>query len=291
VKFAFILVEKALYPVVVMCRVLSVSRSGFYAWLKRPQAKRATDDAKLAIEVLEAHQRGRGVYGSPRVHAELKARGLSVGRKRVERLMREQGIRARQKRRFRRTTDSNHTQPIAPNVLERCFEAEAPNRAWVTDVTYIATGDGWLYLAAIVDLFSRRVVGWATSDVNDRVLALQALDLALKARRPSRGMLHHSDRGSPYASEDYRDALKARGITASMSRTGDCWDNAVAESFFATLKGELVDHENYPSRAVAEASIRDYVDGFYNPRRRHSYLDYVSPIEFELKAEVAALAT
>jgi transposase InsO family protein len=289
-KFAFIVAERALYPVVVLCRVLAVSTSGFYAWLKRPVAKRVDADAALSAEIAAAHERGRGTYGSPRVHAELAARGIRVGKKRVERLMRANGIQARQKRRFRRTTDSNHEFPIAPNILARKFEAAAPNQVWVTDVTYIFTNEGWLYLAAILDLFSRRVVGWSTSDVNDRQLALAALDQALRTRRPRIGMLHHSDRGSPYASDDYRAALKARGIVASMSRTGDCWDNAVAESFFATLKGELVDHERYETHAIAIASIGDYLESFYNLQRRHSFLDYVSPIEFELNGQIAALA-
>jgi putative transposase len=224
------------------------------------------------------------------VHADLRAKGVRVGKKRVERLMREKGIAAKRKRRFRRTTDSNHQSPIAPNVLERDFTQEAPNQAWVTDVTYIFTAEGWLYLAVMLDLFSRRVVGWATSDTNDRGLALDALNQALRARRPRVGLVHHSDRGSPYASEDYRNALRDRGITASMSRTGDCWDNAVAESFFATLKGELVDHERYATRAAAVASIGDYIERFYNPQRRHSHLGYVSPIEFELRSQTAALA-
>jgi transposase InsO family protein len=204
--------------------------------------------------------------------------------------MREEGIKARQKRRFRRTTDSNHRLPIAPNVLEREFTAGAPNKVWVTDVTYIATDEGWLYLAAILDLFSRRVIGWATSATNDRLLALDALDRALCARKPRPGLLHHSDRGSPYASEDYREALRRRGLVASMSRSGDCWDNAVAESFFATLKAELVDINHYPTRAAALTAIADYIERFYNPKRRHSFLGYLSPLEYELKAQVAALA-
>jgi len=213
-----------------------------------------------------------------------------VSKKRVARVMREKKLVARRKRSFRRTTDSNHDSPIAPNVLERNFDQEAPNKVWVTDVTYIATAEGWLYLAVMLDLFSRRVVGWATSDTNDRLLALDALDQALRARRPGAGLVHHSDRGSPYASEDYRKALRDGGITASMSRTGDCWDNAVAESFFATLKGELVDHERYATRAAAVASIGDYIERFYNTQRRHSHLGYVSPIEFELRSQTAAIA-
>lgn len=204
--------------------------------------------------------------------------------------MRERGIQGRQKRRFRHTTDSNHTLPIAPNLLARAFETKAPNAAWVTDVTYIPTDEGWLYLAAILDLFSRRVVGWAVSARNDTALALAALDHALKARRPASGLLHHSDRGSPYASEEYRRSLDAHGIVASMSRTGDCYDNAVAESFFATLKAELVHQERYATRAAANSSIGDYIERFYNAQRRHSFLGYISPIEFELKAQVAALA-
>ena len=204
--------------------------------------------------------------------------------------MRKNRIQGRQKRRFRRTTDSNHAQPIAPNVLERKFNPKGPNEAWATDVTYVATGQGWLYLAIMLDLFSRRVVGWAMSDTNDRALALEALNQALRLRRPPRGLVHHSDRGSPYASDDYREALAKAGIVASMSRTGDCWDNAVAESFFATLRAELLDHEENATHVAAKASIGDYIDGFYNPQRRHSYLGYVNPIEFELRAQVAAFA-
>jgi putative transposase len=290
VKFVFIAAEKAFYTIAILCDVLGVSRSGYYAWSRRPAPARAKSDAQLKAQIVAAHKQSRSTYGSPRVHAELRGKGVRVGRKRVERLMREEGIRARQKRRYRRTTDSNHTHPIAPNVLDREFTAKAQNKAWVTDVTYIATDEGWLYLAAILDLFSRRVVGWATSATNDTTLALDALDRALRARRPTPGLVHHSDRGSPYASEDYRRALRRRGIVASMSRTGDCWDNAVAESFFATLKGELVDHERYPTRAAAHDSIGDYLERFYNPVRRHSYLGYVSPMEFELKRQVEAMA-
>ncbi len=289
-RFALIDAEKAHYPVAVLCAALEVSRSGYYAWVGRPAPARAKADEQLGVEIAAVHHRSRRTYGSPRVHAELRAKGVHVGKKRVARVMRENGLAARRKRRFRRTTDSNHDSPIAPNVLERDFEQNAPNKVWVTDVTYIFTAEGWLYLAVMLDLFSRRVVGWATSDTNDRVLALDALNQALRARRPRAGLVHHSDRGSPYASEDYRETLRDRGIKASMSRTGDCWDNAVAESFFATLKGELVDHERYATRAAAVASIGDFIERFYNPQRRHSYLGYVSPIEFELRSQTAALA-
>ena len=223
--FELVKAEKAHYPIAVLCSVLSVSRSGFYSWQQRPKSSRAKADAALVLDIRAAHKLGRGTYGSPRVHAELLAKGMHVGEKRVARLMREDGIVVRQKRRFRRTTDSKHTDPIAPNVLARDFEPEAPNQSWVTDVTYVHTGEGLLYLAAMLDLFSRRVVGWAASITNDRVLALAALERALAARHPGTGLVHHSDRGSPYASDDYRRALEARGLVPSMSRTGDCWDS------------------------------------------------------------------
>ena len=281
-KFAFIDAEKAMWPVSVLCQVLGVSRSGYYAWRGRPASESTQEDAKLAVEIAATHKRSRDTYGSPRVHRDLRARGVRIGKKRVERIMREHGIQAKRKRRFRRTTDSKHPHPIAPNVLERNFDVELPNTAWVTDVTYVWTLEGWLYLAAILDLCSRRVVGWAASETNDRQLALEALRRALRQRTPARGLIHHSDRGSPYASDDYRAGLARHGLVASMSRKGDCWDNAVAESFFATLKGELIDHETYSTRAAAIASIGDYIENFYNPIRRHSSIGYVSPIEFEL---------
>jgi putative transposase len=289
-RFVFIAAEKALYPVRLLCELLEVSRSGFYAWVDRPTPPKTTADARLVVEIRAALVRGRGAYGSPRVHRELRAHGIRVSRKRVERLMRENGIVARQKRRFVHTTDSRHAHPIAPNLLDRHFDPKAANEVWAGDVTYIATGEGWLYLAVLLDLFSRRVVGWATSAVNDRELALEALRRALRSRRPARGLVHHTDRGSPYASDEYRQALVDRGIAASMSRTGDCYDNAVAESFFATLKAEHVDYEDFATRAVGTASIGDYVESFYNTTRRHSHLGYVSPIEFELRSQTAALA-
>ena len=283
-KFAFIAQEVA-FPISTKCRVLGVARSGFYAWRKRPRPARADADAQLAVTVAAVHTRSRKAYGSPRVYKELKARGVRIARKRVERVMRENGIQGRRKRRFKRTTDSNHNGPIAPNLLAQNFSASEPNRAWVTDVTAIATGEGWLYLAIMLDLYSRRVVGWATSSSNDTVLALDALQTALQARRPAPGLLHHSDRGSPYASTEYRSTLNAHQVRRSMSRKGNCWDNAVAESFFATLRAELVDHERYSARYEAKNSIGDYIDNFYNIERRHSYLGYLNPIEFELRSK------
>jgi len=282
VKFAFIDAEKAQWPVEVQCALFGVSRSGYYAWRGRPEARRATEDAALVAEIKAAHATGRGSYGSPRVHRELRAQGRRIGRKRVARLMRREGIVGRKKRRFRKTTDSNHPDPIAPNVLARKFDTELPDTAWVTDVTYVWTYEGWLYLAVILDLFSRRVVGWAASANNDRALAMSALDRATSTRAPGTGLIHHSDRGSVYASGSYGDALIAIGAVKSMSGKGDCWDNAVAESFFATIKGEMIEHEDFLTRAAAIAAIADYIDGFYNPCRRHSSIDYVSPIEFEL---------
>jgi transposase InsO family protein len=283
VKFAFILAEKA-YPITALCNVLGVSRSGFHAWRKRPTALRIRSDAQLAAQVAAVHERSRKTYGSPRVHAELRAKGIRVGKKRIERLMRENGLEARRKRRFRKTTDSKHNQPIAPNVVARKFDVSAPNRVWATDVTAIWTLEGWLFLAVMLDLYSRRVVAWAASANNDTPLALDTLRAGLRSRRPKPGLVHHSDRGSPYASAEYRTALARHGLVASMSRKGDCWDNAVAESFFATLRAELVDHASYLTHDAAKLAIGEYIDGFYNIERRHSFLDYINPIEFELRS-------
>ena len=290
-RFELVQAEKATYPVTVLCDALDVSRSGFYAWQARPPSSRAQDDARLTVEVRAAHARSRGRYGSPRVHRALRKRGVRVGEKRVARLMRENEIRGRRKRPFRKTTDSNHAEPIAPNVLARDFSPVASNRAWAGDVTYIETAEGFAYLAVLLDLYSRRVVGWAMSDTNDTALALAALRRAVSGRRAvGRGLIHHTDRGSPYASGDYRRAVATYGMVQSMSRKGDCWDNAVSESFFATLRAELCDDESYPTRNAAEDAIGAYIERFYNLERLHSHLDYVSPVEFELKAQIAALA-
>jgi transposase InsO family protein len=293
VKFAFIAAEKASYPVQVLCRTLQVSRAGFYAWHTRAPAPRTQQDQRLGVEIQAIHAESRQRYGSPRVHAELRDRGQRLGRKRVARLMRQQGLCARRRRRFRVTTDSNHPWPVAPNVLARQFAVVAPDTAWVTDITYLWTREGWLYLAVILDLFSRAVVGWAMSMHITRHLTLQALTMALGRRRPPQGLLHHSDRGSQYASTDYRDALKAHGIVCSMSRRGNCWDNAVAESFFATLKVEL-GHADLPwlTRGHAQGEVFEYIEGFYNGQRRHSTLGYLSPLTFERRwAATAAVAS
>jgi len=274
----------------VLCEVLGVSRSGFYAWKKRPMSRRAREDVRLTAEIVAANGRGRGVYGSPRIHHELKAKGERVARKRVARLMKQRGLRAQQPRRFHKTTDSKHKHPIAENVLQREFGTKEANKKWVTDVTYVPTREGWLYLAAIVDLYSRRVVGWASSETNDTALAMEALCKALKARRVNRGLLHHSDRGSPYASTIYQEKLKEHGMVGSMSRAGDCWDNAVAESFFASLKNESLHHHRFETRKAAHATIEQYIEHFYNPVRRHSTLNYLSPIQFELLSQLESLA-
>jgi putative transposase len=281
VKFAFIAAEKAAFPVRVLCRILAVSRAGFYAAQARPAAAHTCRDQQLAVEIAAIHAETRQRYGSPRVHAELRARGQGVSRKRVARLMRHRGLAARRRRRYRVTTDSRHPFPVAANVLARQFTAPAPDAVWVTDITYIPTGEGWLYLAVILDLYSRGIVGWAMSDRITRQLTLDALGMALARRRPPRGLLHHSDRGSQYASGDYQTALGRQGIVGSMSRRGDCWDNAVAESFFATLKVELVHDALWPTRAAARGAVFEYIEIFYNQQRRHSSLGFLSPLAFE----------
>jgi transposase InsO family protein len=286
VKYAFVEAESAQWPIAVLCETLEVSRSGYYAWVGRPEAPKVAEDVAIVAEIKAAYKAGRGAYGSPRVVRALRKKGRSVSENRVARLMRQEGIVGRKKKRFKKTTDSNHPDPIAPNVLERNFTVELPDTAWVTDVTYVFTHQGWLYLAVILDLFSRRVVGWAASANNDRALALDALAKAVERRNPAAGIIHHSDRGSVYASGDYSDALDALRATKSMSRKGDCWDNSVAESFFATIKGEMIDHEDYETRAQAIAAIDDYIEGFYNVTRLHSAIGYMSPIEFELKFRI-----
>ena len=280
-KFAFIAAEKAAFPVRVLCRILAVSRAGFYAAQARPAAAHTRRDQQLAVEIAAIHAETRQRYGSPRVHAELRARGQGVSRKRVARLMRHWGLAARRRRRYRVTTDSRHPFPVAANVLARQFTAPAPDAVWVTDITYIPTGEGWLYLAVILDLYSRGIVGWAMSDRITRQLTLDALGMALARRRPPQGLLHHSDRGSQYASGDYQTALDRQGIVGSMSRRGDCWDNAVAESFFATLKIELVHDALWPTRAAARGAVFEYIEIFYNQQRRHSSLGFLSPLTFE----------
>jgi putative transposase len=266
----------------VLCKVLEVSRSGFYAWEDRGRSSRAAADEKLAVEVVAAFEVGRGAYGSPRVHEELKASGIAVSRKRIARLMAGMGLEGRRKRRFKATTDSKHVMPIAENILDRNFEVDAPDVAWVTDITYVWTAEGWLYLAAILDLFSRRVVGLAMSENIDRALVLGALRDAVGRRLPNAGLMHHSDRGSQYASGDYQDALDELGVVCSMSRKANCWDNAVAESFFATLKTECIYTRRFATRAEAREAIFEYIEVFYNRRRRHSTIGYVSPVEFEM---------
>jgi putative transposase len=265
------------FPVGIMCEVLGVSRSGYYGWASRAESVRAAADRALAAEIRAAHAASRGRYGSPRVHAELRTRGRRVGRKRVARLMRGMGLAARRKRRFRQTTDSRHAFPIAPNLLARNFTSEVPDRVWLADLTYIWTAEGWLYLAVVLDLCTRRVVGWAMADHLGHELALAALVMAIARQRPAPGLVHHADRGVQYAAHGYRARLLAHGMICSMSRKGDCWDNAPMESFFATLKGELVEEADYQTRDQARADVFHYIEGFYNRRRLHSALGYLTP--------------
>jgi transposase InsO family protein len=290
VKFAFIQAEKARQPTAKLCRALGVSRSGYYAWSRRAPSARALADAKLVPVIRACHARSRATYGSPRIHQDLRALDYRISRKRVARLMRREGLSARPARRYRATTESKHHMPVAPNVVARHFHASGPNRVWVTDMTYVWTWEGWLFLAAIVDVFSRRIVGWAVADHLRTELALEALGMALGVRQVDEGLVHHSDRGSQYASDLYRAELAARGIVCSMSRVGDCWDNAVAESFFATLKTELIHRRPWPTKHEARIAIHDYIGSFYNPHRRHSSLGYLSPMDYERQHAVGSSA-
>jgi putative transposase len=280
-RFAFIDVEKASYPMRILCRVLKVSRGGYYAWRARKPSRRDLEDERLRPRVAEAFQTGRGTYGSPRVLAELVDQGFEIGRRRVARLMREMGLQGVSPRKFRVTTDSNHVHPIAENVLARNFEAMGPNEKWTTDITYIWTAEGWLYLAVVMDLYSRRIVGWSTADHLETTLCLDALSMALGHRTGVEGLIHHSDRGVQYASIRYREALAARGIECSMSRRANCWDNAVAESFFGTFKNELIYRRPWLTREDARQATGEYIEIFYNRIRRHSTIGNVSPVTFE----------
>ena len=265
-----------------MCRVFEVSPSGYYAWLKRSESRRMREDRRLLVEIKAIHQQSRGTYGSPRVHAELKARRMCHGRNRVARLMRDNGIRVRQKKKFKATTDSKHSHPVAPNLLERNFRADMPDQKWLADITYIPTREGWLYLAAVLDLYSKLIVGWSVSSRANKDLVLKALKMAVGRRRPSPGLIHHSDRGRQYASKKYQEALDAHGMECSMSRKGDCWDNAPVESWFHTLKTELIHHRDYQTRRQAERDIFEYIEIFYNRSRRHSGLGYMTPAQYEM---------
>jgi transposase InsO family protein len=282
VRYTFIEAEKAKYPVRVLCRCLQVSASGYYGWRGEVPSARSREDARLSISVAAEFRRLRGRYGSPRIHGELRGRGERVSRKRVARLMRERDLRARSgRRRVPRTTDARHGLPVAANVLARRFTTTAPNIAWVGDVTYLPTAEGQRYLAVLLDLYSRRVVGFALSASNDTALALAALRQALVLRAPAAGLIHHTDRGSPYASAAYQAVLTQHGIVPSMSRSGNCYDNAVAESFFSTLEHELGDEIDGKPAAAVEALVRGYIEDFYNAERRHSTLGGVSPVAFE----------
>lgn len=276
--------ERANLPVARACRVLQVSRTGYYNWLHAEPSSRSIDDATLAAEVKEVFHDHRGRYGAPRVRRALRRKGPRPSKKRVARIMRFLGLRGRTPRRFRRTTDSRHTKRIAPNLLERNFTVPAPNQALAGDITYIATSDGWLYLAVLLDLYSRRVVGWAMSDRIDTELALGALYMASTTRALAPRWIHHTDRDCRYGSDEYLAALKAYGARPSMSRKGDCWDNAVSESFFATLEKELLALQPLQSRSKTRRDVADYIENYYNLIRLHSHLGYVSPIEFETNA-------
>ncbi len=267
-----------------MFQVLDVSPSGYYAWLRRPESRRSRDDRRLLVEIRAIHRESRRTYGSPRMHRELRERKYECGRHRVARLMRQDGLKGTHRSKFRVTTDSEHKWPVAPNRLGRRFEVDTPDTVWAGDITYIRTREGWLYLAVLLDLCSRRVVGWATSSRLTRRLPQEALEMAIGRRRPAAAVLHHSDRGSQYASRDYRDALSEAGFEVSMSRRGDCYDNAPVESFFATLKKELVAGEVFYSRRQAHHEIVDYIEAFYNCWRRHSSIGYLSPAAFEEQA-------
>lgn len=275
------------FAVSLMCSALQVSSSGYYAWQDRPESQRAKANGRLLSEIRDAHRRSRCTYGSPRIAHELRAAGHCVGENRIAQLMRTAQIRAKSARKWRATTQSAHRLPVAENTLDRGFSVAQPNRVWAGDISYVWTAQGWLYLAVVIDLYSRAVIGWAMSERLTAELATQALTMALWRRKPAGGLLHHSDRGIQYAAGDYQRLLADHSIACSMSRKGNCWDNAVVESFFHTLKVELVHHRRYLTRDEARQDIFEWMEVFYNRQRRHSTLGYRSPAEFEAMAKVA----
>jgi transposase InsO family protein len=279
-KYAFIDEHRSGFRVKKMCRILDVSRSRYYAWRRRSQGLRQQENERLIEKIKEAHQMSRRTYGSPRITVELNANGTPCGKNRIARLMRLHGIFAKTKRRFRVTTHSNHNLPVAENLLNRRFETDKPNKVWLSDITYIRTQEGWLYLSTVLDLFNRQVIGWSMDDRLTQDLVLQALHQALGRRKADPGVIFHSDRGSQYAGHAFRSVLKQHQFSQSMSATGNCYDNAVMESFFHTLKTEVVYFERYRTRADARQSIFEYIEVFYNRIRRHSSLGYLSPLDF-----------
>ena len=283
-RFRLIDQAKNEFPVARLCKVLGVSQSGYFAWKDRPASRKQREDMTLLAHVRSAFSLLGGTYGSPRMTRDLQDDGFAVGRRRTARLMRENGLHARQRRRFKRTTDSRHSWPVAPNIIDQDFAAGRPDEKWGADISYVWTREGWLYLAVVIDLFARRVVGWAVGDRLHRNLALAALRKALTMRGPSKGLIHHSDRGSQYCSIDYQSELRRSGILISMSGKGNCYDHAMVETFFKTLKSELVWRTTFLTRSDAERAIAGYIDGFYNPVRRHSALDFLSPAQFERRA-------
>ncbi|WP_201798926.1 IS3 family transposase [Caenibius tardaugens] len=283
VRFAFVHSWRHRWPVELMCRVLQVSERGYRSWRSRPISHRERTDMKVLAHIREQYSLSLGSYGRPRMTMELKEVGLDVGERRVGRLMRINAIKPVRTRRHKVTTDSHHRLGVAANWLDGDFAADAPNRKWAGDITYIWTSEGWLYLAVILDLHSRRVVGWAVSDRMKKDLAIRALDMAVRLRQPPEGCLFHSDRGSQYCSYDYQKKLQAYGLRPSMNGKGNCYDNASVETFFKSLKAELIWRQSWPTRRQAEAAIFQYINGFYNPRRRHSYLGGISPLAFEAK--------
>jgi putative transposase len=287
-RYRFVAAARVSYPVGLLCKVVGVAASGFYAWLRRAPSRRHTDDRRVSERIEQVFASSRQTYGSPRVHAELRAEGIRISRKRVARLMRERGLAAVVRRRFPRTTNSRHGQPVAPNLLEQDFLADRPDTVWLADISYIATGEGWLYLAAIKDMVTREIIGWAMADHLRAELACDALVMAIRRRQPPEGLIHHSDRGVQYACQDYQAILARHGLLCSMSRRGDCYGNAPMESFFGTLKNELVHRTTFPTREAARRAIFDYIEIFYNRRRRHSGLGYLTPAQaYEQMARAA----
>jgi putative transposase len=283
--------EKRLqYPIPAMSRVLGIAASGYYAWLNRPLSNRAKEEARLEIEIRAAHNRTRQSFGPERLQQDLADNGIQIGVCRIKRIRKKLGIRCKQKKKFKATTDSSHTLPVAENLLDQKFEASAPNRVWVTDITYIPTGAGWLYLAGHKDLFTGEIVGYAMGSRMTKSLVSQSLFRAVAAKRPQKGLIHHSDRGSQYCAYEYRELLEQFGMTASMSRKGNCYDNAPIESFWGTLKNELIHHRRYSTRDEAIKDIREYIEIFYNRQRRQKRLGYLSPAAYEQKFYAGQLA-